>query len=95
MTPGAGWTIVGQQGPDRFLIDIAETTPVAHGEPLALGRVLDRARRALFPAMPIGSIAARGYWEDFTGDQASLAGLLEGTEDIPAGPGHPITLSPS
>lgn len=90
-----GWKIIAEQGPDRFLIDIAKDRESETGPALALGRVLDRKSRTLFPEMPIGSIAARGYWEDFTGDQASLAGLLEGTEDIPAGPGHPITLSPS
>ncbi len=49
MTP----RIVAHQGDAAYLVDVGG----------GKGRVLDMEQRRYFPAMPLESIAARGYWE--------------------------------
>jgi hypothetical protein len=40
------------------------------------GRVLDMNQKIFFKPFNIHSILARGYWENFTGDQSILRELL-------------------
>ena len=69
--------IIGTQGPGRYLVDIEEER-----DGLGLGRVLDLDQGLLFPPWPIGSIVARGYWQEYAGSQDVLPGLLRQVEEV-------------
>ena len=67
--------IVGQSvGGDALLIDVGE----------GMGRVLDLRHRRFFAPLSIQSIIARGYWQDYDGEQ-NLDERLEGVQDDLAG----------
>jgi hypothetical protein len=71
----AAMKIVGKQGTKRYLIDVGTDE---RGVPLA--RVLDLRRRKLFKPFNAYSIVARGYWEEYDGDQSILPELLSQVE---------------
>jgi hypothetical protein len=61
--------VIAKQGHDAaFLIETREVDGRRHG------RVYDRTRNEIFPEMLVASIAARGYWDDFTGSGRARGG---------------------
>ena len=66
------YKIVAQQGKSVFLL--ADKTG-------KMGRVLSLTQKMLFKPFNLQSILARGYWEDFTGEQSVLSKLLKQVDD--------------
>ena len=64
--------IIGQCGPSVYLIEVGDN----------MSRVLDLERGVLFPPFSTLSITARGYWEEYTGDQSILPDLLKKVRHI-------------
>ena len=65
------YKVIGIQGQSRYLIvesgaEMGATTSC---------QILDLNQHKLFPPNKVGSVLARGYWEEFTGDQEPV--LLE------------------
>ena len=49
--------VVASRGDDAFLVDIGD----------GLGVVVEESNRVAFPPLPLQSILARGYWEEWSG----------------------------
>lgn len=66
------WRIAAE-GDDAYLLVVSGTA----GEYGCIGRVLDLTQGILFPEFPYDSLLARGYWNEYTGPQTALPGLLK------------------
>jgi hypothetical protein len=63
--------VLAQRG-DSFLLQTDEEH----------GRVLDARHRRLFAPTRLSSLVARGYWDEFTGDERRVLELLTEVEDV-------------
>jgi len=46
------------------------------------GRVLDDRNELLYPYTDANSLVARGYWEEFDGDQSILDPMLDDAKEV-------------
>ena len=65
--------IIAKQGEDRYLV---QTSPT-------MGRVLYVHGKIMYPAVLIGMITARGYWENYEPKDGELEELLEQVKIAP------------
>ncbi|MCL5772707.1 MAG: hypothetical protein M1479_10630 [Actinobacteria bacterium] len=62
------YKVIAQQGDDLFLI----STGVRSLDKLEMAMKLDITANKIYVEMPVGSYLARGYWEDFKGDEEDI-----------------------
>ena len=70
--------VVARQGPRVFLL--AEEEPLPGWPPDREAHVLDMDAKTLGPAISLGAVLARGYWEPY---DAPLGNLLDGVTRDP------------
>ena len=64
--------VLAHRGSSHYLLQTGETEC----------RVLDAKRNRLFPPVSPASALARGYWEEFHGDETSVFEALSRAEDV-------------
>ncbi len=64
--------ILAQRGSSYYLLQTSENEC----------RVLDAKRHRLFPPVSAESAVARGYWEEFHGDETAVFEALSRAEDL-------------
>jgi hypothetical protein len=66
------YRVIGQQGKKRFLLSKDEVMDAS-----AMGVILDEREGVAYDPLPVQSIIARGYWENFEGDPSPILNLAE------------------
>ena len=70
--------LIGRQDDNVYLVEV---DPI-NGESMA--RILDLALKRLFPMAPLGSLLARGCWQEYAGKPGELERLLALVEHTPS-----------
>lgn len=73
--------IAYQRGKNDYLVVEDSVEQIG---PQTMGRILDSGDGKLYPELPVQSILARGYWDEFTGSQSILEPLLDEAEEVEA-----------
>ena len=71
---------MASQGPGRYLLDCEE---VVDGKPQ--GQIIDTKRGRIFPQQFIGSIIARGYWDECQVSPEAHVSILDAVRPAPEG----------